>query len=222
MSVYTGVHFQWEPSFSLASMATVLLPIRSEPALPAAIPSLFDDADFDPFGFVDDYYEEDPAEAWAAMARQCSKDTIPNKSQSVPQPAQNDIAATLDLQMASGSGASSHIDAGVVPALIAGGGVSPLTPTRPKRSLPSGVPDPTPKRRRINGKTSPPPAVMTMSRTPQSSSTSGSVCSLTDTPVSASSIDDSKDDKDEKLEDFAGPADEWRTQFLMAYNAMRR
>ena len=103
-------------------MATDLLPIRSEPALPAAIPSLFDDADFDPFGFVDDYYEEDPAEAWAAMARQCSKDTIPNESQSVPQPAQNDIVATLDLQMASGSGASSHIDAGVVPALIAGGG----------------------------------------------------------------------------------------------------
>ena len=51
---------------------------------------------------------------------------------------------------------------------------------------------------------------------------SASVCSLTDTPVSASSIDDSKDDKDEKLEDFAGPVDEWRTQYLLAYNVMRR
>ena len=202
-------------------MAVVSLPIRSDPAPSATAPNFMNEDD-DPFQFQFDHYDEDPGPSLFAGGRTHKELTLKESTMKLQSP-QLLIEKTLDVQMRTGSGLSSDVIAGDVLACTVGGEDVQSTPSRGRRrSVPSGGEDPTPKRRRLRGKSAPPPASASCSHTPQSSTTSASLCSLTDTPESASSIDDSKADNDEELEKSEGPVDEWRTQFLMAYNTMRR
>ena len=100
-------------------MAIGMHAIRSDLAPPAARKSNIDD-EGDPFMFEFDDYEEEPPPAPAAMARQTSPPQNDISATREPQPLQDDISATIDMQMSSGSGVSSYIIAGDVPARIAG------------------------------------------------------------------------------------------------------
>ena len=181
-----------------------------------------DDSDIDPLMFEDDYYEERPTAAVLAMATDRNTASVANESSISPQPPQNDIGDTLDFQMAAGGGANSQSTGGGDYSQSTGGGAnSPSTPIQAKRSVPSGMHDPTPKRRRLREKSSPPTAFISCSDTPESSSTSKSVQAATDAPFSVSSPDDSNDGNQPR-EKWQVPVDEWRDQYLMAYNVMRK
>ena len=181
-----------------------------------------DDSDIDPLMFEDDYYEERPTAAVLPMATDRNTASVANERSISPQPPHNLIGDTLDLQMAAGGGANSQSTGGGDYSQSTGGGAnSPSTPIHAKRSVPSGMHDPTPKRRRLREKSSPPTAFIACSDTPENSSTSKSVQAANDTPVSVSSIDDSNDGNLPR-EKWQVPVDEWRAQYLMAYNVLRK
>ena len=73
-----------------------------------------DDSDIDPLMFEDDYYEERPTAAVLAMATDRNTASVANKGSISPQPPQNDIGDTLDLQMAAGGGGNSQSTGGGV------------------------------------------------------------------------------------------------------------
>jgi hypothetical protein len=203
-------------------MAADSLPIRSLPVLQAARASTMDDSDIDPLMFEDEYYEERPSAAVLAMATDRNTASVANKGSISPQPPQNDIGDTLDFQMTAGGGANSQsTGVGDYSQSTGGGANPPSTPIQAKRSVPSGMHDPTPKRRRLREKSSPPTAFISCSDTPESSSTSKSVQAATDAPFSVSSPDGSNDGNQPR-EKWQVPVDEWRDQYLMAYNVMRK
>ena len=139
-------------------MATAMLPIRSD-AASSASKSFFDDCEDDPFPFGDDDYEEPPPppKAFTAMFPNASTDMLPITGTSDVPPDEADISATLDKQMVSEGTASSDANAGNEALPIAREGASVSSPVGARSPSQSGTSAPTPKRRRLRGKSHPPP-----------------------------------------------------------------
>ena len=125
-----------------------------------------DDSDIDPLMFEEDYYEERPTAAVLPMATDRNTASVANERSISPQPPHNHIGDTLDLQMAARGGGNSKITgAGTSSQSTGAGANSPSTPINAKRGVPSGMHDPTPKRRRLREKPSPPTAFIACSDT---------------------------------------------------------
>ena len=113
--------------------------------------------DDDPFQFQFDHYDEDPGPSLFAGGQTHNKELTLKESTMKLQSPQLLIEKTLDVQMRTGSGLSSDVIAGDVLACTVGDEDVQSTPSRGRRrSVPSGGEDPTPKRRRLRGKSAPP------------------------------------------------------------------
>ena len=201
-------------------MAAELLPIRAEPAPPNATTSFLDDDDIDPFMFEDAYYEEEQTAAWAAMAAKHVNKELPCEGNFFQQPPDDDITESFVLQTTSASGGEVEMVGGGVLGGIANAGLDPSTPIRSGLTVDNAFDHPTPKRRRLTGKSTRPPAYESSS--PPSSWSSVGASASADTPAKTSSVDQSNVEDDPSLEEYAMPVDEWRKEFVMAYNVMRR
>ena len=174
--------------------------------------------------FANQDYEEPPPppKAFVAMATTASSAMLPINSTSDVPPNDAEILATLEKQMMSESSASSDANVGNEAVTIVGRNTSVSSPIGMKRSAPGGVCPPTPKRCRLRGKSHPPPELWSCSQTPMSSPRSESVCTSTDSPDSALGTDDKEDASDALTGGFQVPVDEWRRQYTLAFNVMRR
>ena len=174
--------------------------------------------------FDQDDYEEPPPpqKAFVAMAAAASSQILPINSTSDEPPNDDEVLATLEKQMLSESGGSPDAKVGNDAARIVGEDTSVTSPIGMKSSAPKGVCTPTPKRRRLREKSHPSPELWSYSQTPMSSPRSKSECTSTASPDSALGADDKEDASDALTGGFQMPVDEWRKQYLMAYNVMRR
>ena len=174
--------------------------------------------------FAHDDYEEPPPppKTFVEMAAAASLQILPISGTSDEPPNDADVLATLDRQMESGSGGSSDGKVGNDAAGIVEEDTSVTSPIGMKRSAPKGVCAPTPKRRRLREKSHPPPELWSCSQTPMSSPRSESVSTSTDSPDSALGTDDKEEASDALTGGFQVPVDEWRRQYTMAFNVMRR
>ena len=184
---------------SLANMAASLLPIRNDRAAASSRATTFDDDEFDPFMWQLDDYDEPTPTPKPCVAMRKSTDTLPNSSTSDMPHTDTKISATLDQQISSGSGVASDG--------IAGDALSSSPPGK--------------KRRRLRGKSNPPPDLWSFSQTPMSTPRSGSVCTSIASLASTTSTDDSRPDYDLSMGGFQMPVDEWRSQYNRAFTVMR-
>lgn len=207
---------------SLADMATAMFPIRSDRAAEGSRATGFDDDESDAFmGQLDDD-DDQPPPPKPSVATQQSTDMLPNSTTGDMPPSDIEISATVDQQMMPGSGVASDVIAGDVAASDTRKNALASSPTGTNRSVPSVAFDPTPKRRRLRGKSNPPPELWSCSNTPMSTPRSRSMCSSIASPVSTSSTDDSRADYDLSKGGLQVPVDEWRSQYNRAFEIMRR